>query len=179
MKSAINLHTQGKNLQGRPWLSYNSMTQRMEFMYVKRQFREEMQSSWSLRKEEFNVDSGAGSVAYAGASNPEPAQTPPPKEPEKEQVAPKQAIKRGQKQQRATKENEDNEEDIQEQQEAKRIKKETDLAFAKARKLKGRMESITACTSDLLDLIDGGAAEWSWAAHAKVSEPIRTATKRG
>ena len=55
VKAALNyvlackhFHAQGHSVGGRPWCEYNLMTQRWEFLYIKKGFREGFEKLWRL-----------------------------------------------------------------------------------------------------------------------------------
>jgi hypothetical protein len=152
-------------------MSFNVMTQRWEFMYLKKTYRDWFSTSWTLaitqksipalQDEESSASaSGEAGVVAGAAAEPETPQKALPPQPAGKAKA---KAKAGGKQVKRELQDADPEPETPEMIAAKRAKKESDLFFRKLKSMKVEMGIAISTANDILGLIDRDAS-WSWAA---------------
>jgi hypothetical protein len=173
--ACIKFHELGQTVgsTGTPWMSFNVMTQRWEFMYLKKTYRDWFSTSWTLaitqkstpaieEPEPSASASGEASVVDDAAADPETPQKALPPQPAGKAKAKAKAGAGGKPLKRELPDA-DPEPETPEMVAAKRAKKESDLFFRKLKSMKVEMGTAISTANDILGLIARDAS-WSWAA---------------
>jgi hypothetical protein len=170
--ACIKFHELGQTVgnTGTPWMSWNIMTQRWEFMYLKKTYRDWFGTSWSLAITQKTGASALEDTKAADAeTNPEAEGNP---EPETPQKVPPAAAKAKAKA-KVKRELEGDDAETPEVMAAKRAKKELDVFFRKLKALKVDMGTAISTATDILGLISRDP-DWAWAA-GPASTPLKEA----
>ena len=168
VRKCLQLHEKGYNYRNRAFVMWNSFTERYDFLYIKRGFRDSLEEIWSMSI----VDAIAGEPAPASSTTGVSEATPEKEGKNRKSNGGMPEPTSGSK--RKTKEAEGEAVLDPDADKKKRAKKELDTCVSKAKMAKTKMLAAQAGYTDLMKAIDG-APEWAWAASDALKNPATEA----
>ena len=170
--SCVEKMKNGETLQGRPWIRFNKMTKRFDFLYAKQGFQARQTDAWEMSTE-------YGTAAPSQATTPTSEGTLPkgkgeskanPKGKEKPKAEPKGKRKKG----AGGEQDEETAVDTVKEMEKKR-KKDLITQYGTAQAVKQRMTAALMSATDVIGLIRTDTEGWGWASSPRNIDPVLAA----
>jgi hypothetical protein len=167
VRKCLQLREKGYKYRNRPFIMWNSFTERYDFLYIKRGFRDSLEEIWSMS----TVETVAGDAASASsAKDGSPAI--PVKGGGNTKLMEKDQPTSGNRRKGDGAGGDDVPDP--EAMKKKRAKKDLDMCIQKAKMAKTKMLAAQAGYTDLMRAIEA-APEWSWAASEALKNPATEA----